>query len=203
MDNSKHNGFTMIELLIALAVAAILLAVGIPSFSGAIKNSQVSADYNGLLQSLYMARSEAVKRTASVSMCPKKEIDSTECGAGLHDWKNGWLVFIDASPTNNIEDNPEIGAEDEIILVHEEIRSQNTIKAIGSVDRTQTTYSDKTYIQFRATGTAAWGNGTFEICNSDEDELSRTINIAPTGDVRPGRNSGGTRPVNIFGDEVC
>lgn len=202
MNKTTQAGFTLVELLIALAVAAILLGIGIPSFSSAIKNSQVSSDYNELVQSLYIARSEAVKTSSLVAVCPKYTIDSTECGTGLHDWKNGWLVFMDNKPVNK-DEKAQIGTEDRIISVHDEMRSKNTIEARGSADRTKLTATDKFYIQFQQNGESLWGNGTFELCNSEDIELSRAINIAPTGDVRPGRPSGSKHPRDVFGDEVC
>lgn len=201
MDTTHQNGFTLVELLIALAVAAILLGVGIPSFSGAIKNSQVSSDYNGIVQALYLARSEAVKTSELVTVCPKKEIDSTLCGEGLNDWKYGWMVFIDRPPES--EDKAEIGPEDEIISIHKKLRSDNTVTAYGSDDRSKPSKTDRFFIQYEVDGKANWGNGTFKLCNAKEDELSRAINIAPTGDVRPGRPNGSELPTDVYGDDVC
>jgi len=202
MNTTHQDGFTLVEMLIALAVAAILLGVGIPSFSGAIKNSQVSSDYNGLVQALYLARSEAVKTSELVTVCPKKAIDSTQCGPGLNDWKYGWLVFIDMQPESS-GDAADIGPEDEIILIHDELRSENTVTAYGSSDRSRPTKTNRFFIQYNVEGKANWANGTFKLCNDKEDDLSRAINIAPTGDVRPGRPNGSELPTDVFGDDVC
>jgi len=202
MDKTTHNGFTLIELLVALAVAAILLGVGIPSFSGAIKNSQVSADYNELTQALYMARSEAVKANQRVTVCPRASVDSPECGSSTESWKNGWLVFMD-----NVFDPNEASASvdngDEIISFHREPRSKNAISAKGSIDRTKNTAISRNYIRYQQTGRSNWANGSFYLCSDEDVKRSRVVNIAPTGDVRPGRPSGSDYPRDVFNDEAC
>ncbi len=202
MDKTTQNGFTLIELLIAMAVAAILLGVGIPSFSGAIKNSQVSADYNELTQALYMARSEAVKANQRVTVCPRSAVGSEECGSGSESWKNGWLVFMDNTFDAN-EASASVDNEDEIISLHRETRSKNNISAVGSTDRTKNTAMKRNYISYRQEGRSDWANGSFYLCNDDDVELSRVINIAPTGDVRPGRKSGSEYPRDVFSEEAC
>ncbi len=202
MDTKNQNGFTLIELLVALAVAAILLGIGIPSFSGAIKNSRVSADYSEITQALFMARSEAVKSRSRVTVCPKKALDAMQCGSVNTDWEHGWLVFVDNVFATNAA-AASIDAEDEIISVHPKQRSKNTITAIGSSDRTAQTAHVKTYIAYESEGQSSWANGSFLICNADDVELSRVLNVAPTGDVRPGRPSGTKKPRDVFNREAC
>ena len=65
---TKH-GFTLIELMVTLAVAIVILAVGIPVFSTMIANNRAAADSNALVTALQFARSEAVKRSAQVRVC--------------------------------------------------------------------------------------------------------------------------------------
>ena len=113
-----------------------------------------------------------------------------------------WLVFIDNRPANNDDyASAEIGPEDEIISIHDEIRSDNEIIVTGSASLG--TPKPRFYIQYKNEGRANWSSGTFALCNDKEDELSRAIIIAPTGDVRPGRPSGSQRPRNAQGLETC
>jgi len=163
MDKIRQDGFTLIELLVAMAVAGILLGIGVPSFSGAIKNSQVSSDYNEITQALYLARSEAVKSNRRVTVCPKMVPDSQQCGSSPQSWQYGWLVFIDNVFATN-EAAASINPEDEIISVHSKPRSKNEIKAIGSDDRTRATATERTYIRYRQTGQSEWANGSFLLC---------------------------------------
>jgi len=203
MDTKNQSGFTLIELLIALAVAAVLLGIGIPSFSGAIKNSQVAADYAELRQALFLARSESVKSTSRVTVCPKIALDAENCGANADDWQYGWLVFVDNTREPG-ETVATIDPDDEIISISAEPRADANITAWGSDDRTSAGSGIRKFIRYGKTGQAEWTNGSFHICNKDLDpEYSRSLNVAPTGDVRPGRPSGSDYPRDVFGNEVC
>lgn len=202
MDNKIQSGFTLIEILVAVAVAAILLGIGIPSFSGAIKNSQVSSDYNELTQALYLARSEAIKSGTPITVCPRKTDTAQQCGTTQAHWDHGWLVFQDNQLATG-ENNAEVGPLDVIIAIHPPKRSDNDITAKGSIDRTRNTVSDRTYIRYSSDGSSNWGNGSFLLCDYEEFEHSRVLNVAPTGDVRPGRPSGSDYPRDVFTDEVC
>ncbi len=202
MGVQKQNGFTLIELLVALAVAAILLGIGIPSFSGAIKNGRVSSDYSQITQALYLARSEAVKSHSAVTVCPKASLNANQCGKSSDDWQHGWLVFIDDDFSHN-EDAATINDIDEIISVYSAPRSDNSIKAIGSKDKTANSASVRQYIRYESEGVANWANGSFLLCNDTDAELSRALNVVPTGDVRPGRPSGSKYPRDVFNREAC
>jgi len=202
MGAQNQNGFTLIELLVALAVAAILLGIGIPSFSSAIKNGRVSSDYSQITQALYLARSEAVKSHMAVTVCPKKGIDATQCGENYTDWQYGWLVFIDDAYASD-EEVAVIGDTDKIISVYDAPRSDNTIEAHRSTDKTTGTRSKRRYIRYRHEGRADWANGSFLLCNDADPELSRALNIAPTGDVRPGRPSESAYPRDVWNLEAC
>lgn len=202
MAGQKINGFTLIELLVALAVAAILLGIGIPSFSGAIKNSRVSSDYAQITQALYLARSEAVKSFSAVTVCPRAALNATQCGTDSADWKFGWLVFVDEDFART-EASATINDSDEIISVYSAPRSDNSIEAVGSNDKTASSASNRRYIRYEREGTANWANGSFLLCNDSDAELSRVLNVAPTGDVRPGRPSGTKYPRDVFNREAC
>lgn len=202
MEKTNSYGFTLIELLVTMAVASILLGIGIPSFSNAVKNSRVSADYNELTHALYLGRSEAIKTASWVSICPRSAVDAMTCGTTTAQWENGWIVFYDNTRAAGAAVTS-IDPEDEIISVHPEPRSGNTITARGSVDRTETTASERFYISYRSDGQSDWENGTFTLCDFEEAERSRALNVAPTGDVRPGRRSNSAYPRNIWGSEAC
>jgi type IV fimbrial biogenesis protein FimT len=79
----KENGFTLVELVIGLAIAAIILTVGIPSFNDLVRNNQMTTQANELIGALNLARSEAIKRGSSVSIT---------AASGDSNWKDGWSV---------------------------------------------------------------------------------------------------------------
>jgi type IV fimbrial biogenesis protein FimT len=92
-------GFTLIELLVALAVGAILVTIAIPAFRTLLRNYQLSTQADDFLGSVQTARSEAVKRSASVVLCAVA--DSTvalpNCTAGA---ASAWMVFVASVPNN-------------------------------------------------------------------------------------------------------
>lgn len=86
------RGFTLIELMVTLAVAAILLTVAVPNFQRFIKCNALSARTNGLVADLQLARSEAAKRGANVSICPN---NNNACGSSTAtNWTTmGWIII--------------------------------------------------------------------------------------------------------------
>jgi type IV fimbrial biogenesis protein FimT len=94
-------GFTLIELLVTMTIAAILLAVGVPAFNSSIASARASDGANSLLAAMELARSEAVRRGVTVSVCRVTAVPATACnntadGSFLAgDWAAGWMVFAD------------------------------------------------------------------------------------------------------------
>ena len=84
-------GFTLVELVVAMAVALILISVAFPSFRTLTQNSRMAAQVNDLIADLSFARSEAIKRRATVSICTSS--DGATCSGG--NWKDGRII-IDA-----------------------------------------------------------------------------------------------------------
>lgn len=94
----KITGFTLIELMVTLAVAGIVLGIAIPSFNQSMRNNSSSALGTELAGVLNYARAEAIKRAKRVSVCASN--DGATCLAA-DNWKQGWLVFIDNATADN------------------------------------------------------------------------------------------------------
>lgn len=99
MFKRHSNGFTLIELMVAISVVAILLAIGLPSFQGTIRSNRVSTSTNELLAMLSLARTEAIRNTRGASMCPS--VDGTACNGA---WGEGWLVWSDRDANGALDD---------------------------------------------------------------------------------------------------
>jgi type IV fimbrial biogenesis protein FimT len=95
-----HRGFTLIELMTALMVLGILLAMAVPSFRDMTRSNRIATTQNELLTALAFARSEAVRQSTNVSVCPASSPAATACvpvSTGTTAWhNNGWIVFTDA-----------------------------------------------------------------------------------------------------------
>jgi type IV fimbrial biogenesis protein FimT len=84
----------MVEMIMTVAVGAILLTVGIPSFRYITNSNRIAAEINGLLGDLQFARSEAIKEGVSVSVCISTS--GTACTGG-NTWQSGWIVISSAA----------------------------------------------------------------------------------------------------------
>jgi len=98
----SQAGLTLVELMVTLVVGIILLGAGAVSYQRMQANNAAVAQANSLVAGVALARSEAVKRNATVAICPKAAA-STTCGAA-GDWINGWLVFVDKGGTTGAYD---------------------------------------------------------------------------------------------------
>jgi type IV fimbrial biogenesis protein FimT len=85
---SRAAGFSLIELMVAVSVLAMLLAIGVPTFQNAALGSRLTASANNLVASIQLARSEAIKRNVTVTVCASA--DGAACGGG---WEQGWIVL--------------------------------------------------------------------------------------------------------------
>ena len=100
-------GITLIELIIVLAILAVLLASAVPSFVRFLSNHRASTATNDLVHGIALARAEALKRSRRVYVAP----------LGVH-WRDGWAVFVDRNG-NRAYDPPSGGSGDELIALHD------------------------------------------------------------------------------------
>ena len=104
------HGFTLLELLIVMAMVAILASIAAPSFDSSISRNNVQSMRDSLFNAMQYARSEAVKRKIPVGVCASA--NQTTC-AGDANWHTGWIVFADQN-ANGLQG----GANEEAIQAH-------------------------------------------------------------------------------------
>jgi type IV fimbrial biogenesis protein FimT len=104
--NRRSRGFTVMELLVTLAIAGVLLGLGVPAFRDFMRNGRLTGAANELLITMVTARNEAVRRQAVVSVCPSSNPDqagATCTGSATQ----GYIAFIDTN-SNCLRDGVEL-----------------------------------------------------------------------------------------------
>jgi type IV fimbrial biogenesis protein FimT len=96
----RERGFTLVELMVTLIVAAILIGVAIPSFDGVINANRLVSQGNELIAALQSARGEAVKRNTRVIVC--RSVNLVRCANTAANW-TGWVVGVDANRDGQID----------------------------------------------------------------------------------------------------
>jgi len=152
------RGFTLIELMVTIAILAIVLTVAVPGFQDFIARNRLAAATNELVSALALARSEAVKRATRVTVASA-------------DWAAGWQVFVDTGVAGDATD-----ADDIVLRVYQSnANSGATITAHENFS---------TYISYLPSGVSegsvGGGSGDFEICKAGQ---ARVISISGTGRV--------------------
>jgi type IV fimbrial biogenesis protein FimT len=101
MHRRTDNGFSLIELMTAIAVLAVLFGLAVPTFVQIINDNRLTTQANELVSALNYARSEAVKRGDNVSICAST--NGTTC-SGSNAWNDGWIAFTDSTGTGGTLD---------------------------------------------------------------------------------------------------
>ena len=138
------RGFTLIEILVVVAVVSIMLSIAVPSFTSFISSYKATAAINDFLQSVVQTRNEAMRQSRSMTMAPVTP----------GDWRSGWIIFHDtasgACPTkpNAVVDTTEQAS---VVFRHEALpASISVVNGAGSGNAF--TDSTATYISFDGTG---------------------------------------------------
>lgn len=111
------RGLTLVELVTTLAIAAILTTMAVASFQEITAQNHATAETQRILSSIFLARTEALRRNQQVTICRSANPSSETCGGGTAgDWSTGWLVFVDSNRSASRDSG------EEILLVAEAIK---------------------------------------------------------------------------------
>ena len=173
------RGFTLIELMVTLAVAAILLTVAVPNFREFIERNRVSSHTNMMVGALQLARSEAIKRGANlVILC--KSSNGSSCSSSAN-WRDGWLLFA-----NKDADKTYTAGTDELIRRYDAMPKLNITS--GNSFQCWIGFGSNGYPEGSGTNCAggAVGNDTFSICaaSTTATRHGRSIIINKIGRIR-------------------
>ena len=170
------RGVTLIELLVTLAVAAIVVALGAPSFMRVLARHAIAAQAEELQDAVRIGRTEAMRRSGPAVLCRTEPADAGHCAGSGGSWQT-WLLFADT------DRNGTFNAGDSLLREHFE------------ASRRMTVTSDAASIRFEATGIAHSdaGNTTIVLSPNDGDRAQqRQVCVNTRGEV-----------VVVAGDAAC
>ena len=157
-------GFTLIEILMVVAIIGIMLLAGMPSFISFIAKTRVSGAANAFLGDISYARSEAATRQQQVAICVSS--DQASCST-TQTWDTGRLIFVDANADGALN------AGETVLRVSQAMSSTNvTVSGFGS----------STLLSFRPFGglTPATA-GSITLCPTSGSHEGRIVAVAATG----------------------
>lgn len=171
-DGASSNGFTLIELMVTIALMAIMLSIAAPSFTSFRRNSELASIANNFLAALNAARTEAMKRNMFALVVPVNNDN---------DWSKGWVVFIDAN------DNGAYDSSSDILVMQQEAPPPY-ITLTGN----NSTAASASYVRYDGSGFSRpkgsdLANTTLTISRSDagsDFRQIRRVKIAVTGRPR-------------------
>ena len=161
--SNSNRGVTLVELLVTLVIAAILLTLAAPSFNEFIQRSNTSTAVDKFVESINLARSEAIKRGLQVVI--RK--------TGSH-WEDGWTIFSD----NNRNGQLSTTDGDELLYSQSKLEHGFTLRT-DSTTSTWFAYLPSGFIKGDISN-----NTKFFLCRNDKDKpKSRTIKVNNAGNV--------------------
>ncbi|NOZ53286.1 MAG: prepilin-type N-terminal cleavage/methylation domain-containing protein [Gammaproteobacteria bacterium] len=177
----KHpasNGFSLIELLVALSIAAIILAVS-PSITSLIHTNKTTAQIHEFATSLNFARSEAIKRGNAVTVCRTQGNPQCDGPPDIDEqkvWNTGWMVFSDIN--GNGQYNP---PQDQVLRQHSALPDNYSLRS-----------STRIRITYQSVGISPGFMDTWILCGPGGNPVfTRGLVLAYSGRVRFAQDSNG------------
>jgi type IV fimbrial biogenesis protein FimT len=156
MPHVKYYGFSLFELLIAMTIIIILLVIAIPNESLFIQKSQDEVMSQQLLRAIYLARSEAISRSETVTLCESADLKT--CSG---EWLQGYIIATDNTLISTYQNATHMGA------IH-----------------WRTFPKGRKVLTFLASGLSEIENGTFWYCPTAESKAHWAIVISQSGRAR-------------------
>jgi len=170
---TRAGGFTLLELMIAVAITAVLMTIVAPSFRTTVLNSRRAAVVNEVLGTLQLARSEAIKQNRATRVCPS--VNQTSCSTTATDWGKGWLSFVEGTGSCS-STRPDTSCGDVVLRA-----SANNYEGI-------TISATTTNLRFLSFNGTISGSRTLTFCDSRGNSAgdARAIVLDPAGRARIG-----------------
>jgi type IV fimbrial biogenesis protein FimT len=167
--NSMQRGFSLIELIMALVIFGVLLAIAPAAYHDWIASQQLANHARFLADTLHIARSEAIKHGYRVNVC--KSLDQRQCTT-RGSWESGWIMYVDENHDGDID------SDEQVLRREGPVADGITVAANHPVAN---------YVSYTSLGHArllsgALQMGTFVVCKPGQDALK--VVLANSGRAR-------------------
>jgi len=171
----RQSAYSLFELVMTLAVAGIVLGLGLPSFGRVVAEHRLRSEADALFHAIHRARKESITRRRVVTLCPSR--DGEVCDAD-GDWSAGWMMFVNRDRRHESRRD----AGEPRLLVH---RPADTVRIVAN----RQAFSLRS-TELRAT------NGTLRLCDRRSRAPARALTVSYTGRPRVSREDSRGRPVS-------
>lgn len=175
LPSHSQRGFSLIELIVAVSILAILGGLAAPAFNGMLLDAKRATVVNDFIHSVFLARSAAVHSGRTVTVC--RSTDGQTCSHQTEDWQSGWLVFV-----NSDDDRPPVRDPGERVL------NVSPAWQSGSINSNRTSYSFRPHVHRIV-------NGSMVFCDRRGTSHARAVIINSAGRPRVSSRDGDNRPL--------
>lgn len=176
----RQSGFTLVELLITVAIAAILLSLAAPNFREMLVKRSVQAAAETLASDMRFARSEALKRSTQTVIC--RSTDGAKCSTVVGSWSEGWIVYVD--PANLTEGT--------LIPAQNVVKVQQQLPNIALIQRDATPANTRKFFRYEPTGWAKAATESFTVTPTGSVPAGSTRLLCISVNGRPALRAQGT-----------
>ena len=162
-DMFRASGFSLLELMLGIAITGILAGFAVPAFSTLVYDSRRTAALNTFVTAIQLARSEAIKRADEVVLC--KTGGASRC-TSTGEWGTGWLVFVNLDH----DSPPRLDAGEPLINQHARLQAARVT-------------ANRDAFTFRPFSKAST-NGTVTFCDTRGPKAARAVIVSPSGRPR-------------------
>jgi len=164
MKARKEHAFTVLELMIAVTILAVLATLGMPAFQQFSQRQAIRAAVTSLHSDLLLARSRAIYEDLSVLACPGTPLGGC---TGETEWSGGWIVFADENADRDFQDDE--------LLIRQGMAVERLVMQSSS---------GRNSFRFYPDGSAPGSNGSISFCGPAGPAMARKLIISNLGRIR-------------------
>jgi len=177
----KQQGFTLVELMVTIAVLGILAALVVPAFQSTIGRNQLSAAINDMIAMVQYARTEAINQATVVSLCP----GGADSGCDGREWTQGLIVYIDRDEDGDADTNTGNPDTEELLRITEPMAHSVRVP-FAAVD--QISWSGRGWLANPGLASASYdpGEALLQICSNklpDTGDYGRLMYFWQSGNI--------------------